>query len=337
MDRRVTVFGLGGTISMSATAGGGGAVPALTPADLVAAVPGLADSGIAVDVVDVRQVAGASVTFADVETLTELIAARLADGVDGVVVTQGTDTIEETSYLLDIGHAGGSPIVVTGAMRNPTLAGPDGPANLLAAIRVAASPAAEGLGALVVFADEIHAARRVRKTHTTDPGTFRSLDGGPLGYVVEGEVRVLNRLAHRPVVPAGGRSARVAVVTLMFDDDGVLFDGLADRVDGVVVAALGAGHVPTALIEPLTELAGRLPVVLASRTGAGSVLARTYGFPGSERDMLARGLVSAGYLAPPKARLLLGRLLGAGADQAAVSAAFGVAGGYRDPAEWPFS
>jgi L-asparaginase len=322
----VTVFGLGGTIAMTA-ATGGGVTPTLTPAQLVAGL------GVDVDVVDFRQVPGASVTFADVDALLAAVRER---GSDGVVVTQGTDTIEETSYLIDLAYAGSAPIVVTGAMRNPTMAGADGPANLLAAIQVAASPRAAGLGCLVVFNDEIHAARRVRKTNTTSPATFRSDTGGPLGYVVEGDVRVLNQLGHRPVLPAGSRPARVALVTLAFDDDGVLLDGLADRVDGVVVAALGAGHVPFRLVEPLTSLAERLPVVLASRTGSGSVLASTYGFAGSERDLLARGLVSAGYLDPAKARLLLHRLIGVEADAARVRAAFGVAGGYRDPADWPW-
>lgn len=322
----VTVFGLGGTIAMTASTGGG-VTPTLTPSELVAGLD------VDVDVVDFRQVPGASVAFDDV---TALLAAIAAHGADGVVVTQGTDTIEETSYLIDLSYAGTAPIVVTGAMRNPTMAGPDGPANLLAAIQVAASPAAAGLGCLVVFNDEIHAARRVRKTHTTSTATFRSDNGGPLGYVVEGDVRLLNRLGHRPVLPAAVRPARVAVVTVTFDDDGVLLDGLADRVDGVVIAALGAGHVPSRLVEPLAALAERLPVVLASRTGAGSVLTSTYGFAGSERDLLARGLVSAGYLDPAKARLLLHRLVGVAADAGQVRAAFGVAGGYRDPADWPW-
>jgi L-asparaginase len=327
----VTVFGLGGTIAMRRS-DGGGAVPALSPAELVEAVPGLAESGIDVDVVDFRQVPGASVTFADVDALVAEIGRCPSDG---IVVTQGTDTIEETSYLIDISYGGPKPVVVTGAMRNPSLAGPDGPANLLAAIQVAASPAAAGMGALVVFHDEIHAARRVRKTHTASPGTFRSPNGGPLGYVVEGDVRLLARVDNRTVVPASG-AARVALVTLGLDDDGVLLEGLADRVDGVVVAALGAGHVPFGLVDPLVELVGRVPVVLASRTGAGSVLTRTYGFPGSESDLVARGLIPAGFLDPAKARVLLRRLLAGGADAARVRAAFAVAGGYADPGTWPW-
>lgn len=323
VGRRVAVFGLGGTIAMGPSRGGG-VVPALTPEQLLAAVPGLGDVGVSLEVVDFRQVPGASVTFEDVAALFEAI--RGVD-VDGVVVTQGTDTIEETSYLLDLAYDGEMPVVVTGAMRNPTLAGADGPANLLAAIQVAASPEARGQGCLVVFADEVHAARRVRKTHSSSPGTFRSPNGGPLGYVVEGVARMVQRVERRAVVPfAEGRSATVAVVTATLGDEGVLLEGLEERVDGVVLAAFGAGHVPASWVEPLARLVARMPVVLASRTGAGSVLESTYGFAGSEKDLRERGLIPAGFLDPLKARLLLRQLLGTGADDAAIRAAFKEAG-----------
>jgi L-asparaginase len=335
VSHRVVLFGLGGTIAMAARAGGGVA-PALTPDQLLAAVPGLAETGIRVDVVDFRQVPGASVSLADLDLLAREIEVGVAGGTDGVVITQGTDTIEESAYLLDLGYAGAAPVVVTGAMRNPTMAGADGPANLLAAIQVAASPLARDLGCLVVFADEIHAARRVRKTHATSIGTFRSPNGGPLGQVAEGRLTLFSRLDHRTVVPPGDRPAKVGLVTLTLDDDGDVLSLLADRVDGLVIAGYGAGHVPVGIVDRIASLASRLPVILASRTGAGTTLTATYGFPGSERDLLGRGLIAAGYLDPYKSRLLLRQLLTVGADRPAMLAAFGVAGGYRDPADWPW-
>jgi len=335
----VVVFGLGGTIAM--TAGQvGGVVPELSAEQLVAAVPGLADAGITVEVEDFRRVPGASLIFDDLCALSEAIGQRLADGADGVVITQGTDTIEETAYLLDLAHTGRQPVVVTGAMRNPTLAGADGPANLLAAVQVAASSQARGLGTVVVFADEIHAASWVRKTHSTSGFTFRSPNGGPLGYVVEGRAQVLNRLARHTTIPppTGSRSVEVGLVTLVLGDTGVLLDGLdglGDRLDGLVVAGFGVGHVPGCVVGKLEELASRMPVVLASRTGAGSVLAVTYAFAGSESDLLGRGLISAGFLDPLKARILLHQLLASEHDQTAIRAVFGVAGGYTDPQESP--
>jgi L-asparaginase len=334
---RVVLIGLGGTIAMTADKDGG-AVPALSPAQLVAAVPGLVSTGIAVDAVSLHRRPGSSVSFADLAALRQAIERHLASGADGVVVTQGTDTIEETSYLLDLVYGGAAPVVVSGAMRNPSLAGADGPANLLASIQTATSAQARGQGVLVVFADEIHAARRVRKTHTSSPTTFRSPTGGPLGYVVEGRPRLLNRLVHRPVVPAPADAPepRVGLVTVALGDD---VDGLAelsDRYDGVVVAAFGAGHVAEPMVEPLTALAGRIPVVLASRTGDGPVLSTTYGFAGSERDLLARGLLRAGFLDPFKARILLHTLLRVTSDRDTLAAAFAVAGDYADPATWPW-
>lgn len=334
---RVVVIGLGGTIAMR-PAEGGGAVPALSPAELIAAVPQLADTGIAVEAVGLHERPGSSVGFDDLDALRLAVEHHLDAGAGGVVVTQGTDTIEETSYLLDLTYDRDAPVVVTGAMRNPGLAGADGPANLLAAVQTAASDQAHGLGVLVVFADEIHAARRVRKMHTSSPATFRSPTGGPLGYVVEGHPRMMSRLSHRLVVPvpAEAAQARVALVTVTLGDDGRDLADLADRYDGLVVAAFGAGHVPEPMVAPLAALATRIPVVLASRTGEGSVLAGTYGFAGSESDLLARNLLRAGFLDPLKARVLLHTLLRAGAGMDAIAAAFAVAGGYAEPATWPW-
>jgi L-asparaginase len=333
----VVVIGLGGTIAMTTTEGGG-VVPALSAEQLVSAVPGLADTGIEVEVVDFRRVPGASLTFADLTALADEVHRRCAAGVDGVVVAQGTDTIEETSYFLDLRHTAAQPVVVTGAMRNPTLAGADGPANLLAAVRTAADPTTRDLGCLVVFADEIHAAHRVRKTHTTSGSTFQSANAGPLGYLVEGHPRILNRPPDRPLLPAPAlgadtpADARVGLITATLGDDGQLLHHLADHLDGLVVAAFGVGHVPAAWVAPLQHLAARIPVVLASRTGSGPVLAQTYAFPGSERDLLDRGLIRAGFLDPLKARILLHRLLTTSADTTTITTAFRTAGGYDAPA-----
>jgi L-asparaginase len=333
---RVTVFGLGGTIAMTAGESGG-VVVALSADQLVAAVPGLAELGITVEVKDFRRVPGASLSFDDLEALVEAISRCLADGVDGVVVTQGTDTIEETAYLLDLSLDRAEPVVVTGSMRNPTLAGADGPANLLAAVQVAASPQARDLGVVVVFAEEIHAASRVRKTHSTSGFTFQSPTGGPLGYVVEGCARVVNRPEGRTVLASANRwrPVEVGLVTVVFGDTGTLLEGADSRLDGLVVAGFGVGHVPHRLVDTLADLASRMPVVLASRTGAGSVLTHTYAFPGSESDLLQRGLIPAGFLDPLKARILLHRLLAGGHDHGGIRAVFAGAGGHADTRHEP--
>ncbi|HEY3034358.1 MAG TPA: asparaginase [Streptosporangiaceae bacterium] len=326
--RRVAVFTLGGTIAMKESPGGGVA-PALSASDLLAAVPGLDGEGVELMVRDVANKPGASLSFGDVLGLADVIGAVLGGGCAGAVVIQGTDTIEETAYLLDLLVASDAPVVVTGAMRNPSLAGADGPANILAAIRVAASDRARGLGALVVMNDQIHAARWAQKTHTASTAAFTSPGQGPVGQVTEGRVDIPARLRQRsPAFKAvSPRDVRVGLATITLGDDGVLIDAIGEHVDGLVVAALGAGHVPADTVTTLAKLAARMPVVLASRTGAGPVHHQTYGFPGSETDLLARGLISAGYLAPVKARLLLHLLIASRAGTTRIKETFAIAGG----------
>jgi L-asparaginase len=313
----VALFTLGGTIAM---AGG----HRLTGEDLIAAVPGLSDLGRQVEIQDIEAVPSANLTAATMLDVVDAASKAVADGATGVVVTQGTDTLEETAFLVDQVWPHPQPFVLTGAMRNPTLAGPDGPANLLAAARVACSPAARDLGALVVFKEEIHAARWVRKTHSTSTATFASPNAGPIGHVVEDRVRILTRPARLDGVqgraePAALEATRVALYTVTLDDDGLLLQGLADTHQGLVVAGFGVGHVPSALAPVLGELAARMPVVLTSRTGGGSVLRNTYRSVGSESDLLQRGLIDGGFLDPYKARVLLRLLLATDED---ITAAF---------------
>lgn len=326
---RVRVFSLGGTIAMAeASSGGQGVTPELDASDLLAAVPALADAA-EIDAASFRRVPGVELTLADVVALADAIDTTPADA---VVVTQGTDTLEETAFLLDLLLGDERPVVVTGAMRSADAAGADGPANLLAAVRLAASGATRGAGVTVVFGDDVHAAALCRKAHTARPAAFVS-DPGPIGSVTEGVPRVV--LAPRSRYRLGGRpsgDARVALAAVGFGDDGSLLRAVASGgFDGIVVDAAGGGHVPVAVAEQIEPLAAALPVVLTARTRAGRVLTRTYGFPGGEIDLLRRGVVTAGTLDGPKARVLLMALLATGAARDEITAAFEAFGGQAAP------
>ena len=322
-EPRVTVFSLGGTIASTDTGTSGvvgGVTPQLEASELIKSVPRLREIA-ELETVSFRQIPSGDLSFSDLIELATQITKRFDAGTTGVVVTQGTDTIEETSFALDLLVRDSRPVVVTGAMRNPTLAGPDGPANLLAAVQVAASREVTGLGTLVVFNDEIHAARFVRKTHTSSPATFHSPSAGPLGWIAEGLPRITFRLPALEGIPsnAGGEVPAVALLKVTLGDDPRLIEQIETLgYVGLVVEGLGGGHVPARMAPSLGALATRIPVVLASRTGSGEVLRETYGFAGSERDLLSRGLISAGVLDGLKARVLLSLLLRAGGDLASV-------------------
>jgi L-asparaginase len=319
------MFTLGGTIAMAnrpADNQAGAVVTRLTGADLIAGLPGLAETGVDLDVRDARAVPSANLTVADIVGLVADASAAISAGADGVVVTQGTDTVEETAFLADLIWPHQEPIVFTGAMRNPTLAGPDGPANVLAAIQAAASVDARDLGAVLVFSDQIHAARWIRKTHATSTATFASPNAGPIGLVVEGRVRILTRPLRFQPLAIGATDARVGLYTATLDDDTGLLRTLAADCQGLVIAGYGVGHVPSAMAPVLEEIAASMPVVLVSRTGAGPVLHHTYGAVGSETDLQRRGLINGGLLDAYKARILLKMLLGNGAGHAVIAAEF---------------
>jgi L-asparaginase len=317
MKPKVTVIVLGGTITMVPQATGGIA-PSVTGDDLVAAVPAL-DAIADIDVVTPFLVPGASLSFAQMATVADMVAAAGANGAGGIVVVQGTDTIDETSFLIDLACESGpdhAAIVVTGAMRGATAPGADGHANLLAAVTVAASPEARGLGTLVVLNDEVHAARYVQKTDTGLPSAFAAPGLGPIGTVTEGRfrLRLIPTAVSAPAVSLA-EAAPVAIVQTGLGDDGRLIDAIADAgFQGAVVAAMGAGHVPAATVERLEKLATTMPVVLSTRVPGGAVFEKSYGFAGSEIDLIRRGLIPAGILPPHKARLLLACLVGAGFD-----------------------
>ncbi|MHA6627103.1 asparaginase [Pseudonocardia sichuanensis] len=303
--RSIGLLAAGGTISVVPSTSG---AREHSGADALAPTASALPDGIDVHPRDVLRRSSRAMGLDDLWTLAEAVRAEIAAGRDGVVVTHGTDTLEETAYALGLLVETTAPVVVTGAMRAPHLAGPDGPANVRAALVAAAQPALAAYGPVVVFADEVHVARLVTKAHSTRVAAFASPAAGPVGSVVEDRLELL--LGPPPVPDRLPRTAaparRIAIVPAATGVDGALVDAVAAELDGVVVAALGGGHVSPALGESLVRIAGSgRPVVVTSRCPDGALLSRTYGGAGSEIELREAGLHFAPYLTPPKARLRL--------------------------------
>jgi L-asparaginase len=308
MSSQVAVASLGGTITMT---GSGAVSPTLGAKDLV--------QGLEVgEIATLATVPGASLTFTTLLDAFDWADKQVTQGAQGVVIIQGTDTLEETAYFFDCLWPHEEPVVVTGAMRHPGLPGPDGPANLAAAVAAAAAPNSRGRGALLVINDEIHAARWVRKGHSSLPSAFESFPG-PLGLVIEGAPQYFHPAHRLPALPRPLDAPTVPLIEATLDDDGAILDWL--NVKGAVLAATGAGHVSQGMAEAISR--AQFPVVVATRTGAGTTFRNTYGFVGSESDLIKRGAVMAGWLCPRKARVLLRLALGSMAPIEDVFAAHG--------------
>ena len=311
---RVAMIFTGGTISMRFDSAAGGAVPVLGGTDLLALAPGI-EAMAEIVAIDRGRTPASHFSFADILAIGAAIEAALADSrVAGVVVVQGTDTLEETAFAWDLCHGDPRPVVVTGAMRNASDAGWDGPANLRRAVRVAVHPAARGAGVLVVLAGRVIAADDVAKRHSTALDAFASRAGRPLGRVGERRVSLDVRGPRRhldpvPAAPGGP----VEIVTAAVETDGRALDrAVAGGARAAVVAATGSGNThPDLLRAAVDAMSAGIPVALASRTGAGPV-GPFYAFPGGGTTWQRAGILIAGSLTPVQARVALALGLGAG-------------------------
>lgn len=302
---RVAAIGLGGTISMEP--GPRGLVAARSVAELFPARL-LEKRGVALTCFDLGLGASASLSFDDIGRIAARIDQCASDGFSGVIIVQGTDTLEESAFAFELLCRPRCPVIVTGAMRGAAQPGSDGPANIAGALALCLSDRAPE-GVSIVMNEEVHAARYARKAHTTALGAFTSGDAGLLGRLHEGRYcpsgMVLSDLRTFAYPPAGGWP-RVALIPVVLGDDGTLLHCLEQgSFQGCILAAMGAGHVPEALVPQIERLCARMPVVLCSRAASGQVCTQTYGYPGSETDLLGRGVVSGGGLDALKARVLL--------------------------------
>jgi L-asparaginase len=308
--KQITILTTGGTIAMTHTDAADGAIPILGGADFLASVPrNLAE----IRVEEFGNLPSAHFTIDHLWDLSRRIATLIArEDVDGVVVTHGTDTLDESAYLCDIAIDTRKPIVFTGAMRAASDPGYEGIANLIAAIRVAASDDACGCGALVVFNDEIHCARDVTKTHTTALETFLSPEFGPIGRVYADRAVIARQPTRREFIPATRLEANVHLMKLTVGMSAGLLEYLVDVVGarGIVLETLGGGRVPPLWLPAIERaIRGGTAIVITSRVGAGRTIDR-YGYAGAHRDLAQIGCWFADGLNGQKARVKLMAALG---------------------------
>jgi L-asparaginase len=313
MKHRLAMFFTGGTISMRFDPATGGAVPALSGEEIIAQVPGL-DEIADFDVIDFGKWPGPHVTPLRMMELARAAREKLADeSIAGAVVTHGTDTLEETAYLLDLVLNEEKPVVFVGAMRNSSELSWDGPGNLRSAVRVAVDQQARGLGVIVAMNDQLIAAAEATKTHTESTDTFQSRDFGPLGIVDKDRVIVTRRPVEREHIITDRIEERVEVIKMVAGADGRFINfAIDDGARGLVIEGLGRGNVTVAAL-PAIERAinAGLPVVITSRCPRGRVL-DTYAYEGAGRQLRKMGAILGGMLPSHKARIKLMLELGAG-------------------------
>jgi L-asparaginase len=312
---RIVVILTGGTIAMLPDPATGAAVPSLRGQAVLDRVPGITDLAV-LEVIDWGLVPASHLRFAQVLEIGSLVRdASRRPGVDGVVVVQGTDVMEETAFAWDLLHSDAVPLVVVGAMRNAGEADDDGPRNLTDAVRVAGDGRMHGQGAAVVMGGLVLPADDVVKTDSQALDAFTAPNDGPLGRITGDELVVERSRGRRRVLPrVPDRAAEpVVLVTAVVSTDGDLVRAAVERgAAGIVIEATGAGNTDPDLLRAATDAMARaIPVVLTSRCHSGGV-GPLYGFDGGGRTWQEAGAILAGTLSGPKARVALALALGAG-------------------------
>ncbi len=288
----VVVISTGGTIASTSDDGDDGAAPDLTGSELVDAVPELTTlTDIRVD--DFANIPSPHLSLDDMYALTELIREYDMDSaVEGIVVTQGTDVLEESALFVDLCYDGDTPVVFTGAMRPSSTPSADGPGNLLASVRTVLDEQYPEAGVLVVFNDRIYDAQSVTKAHSMNVDSFRSIEVGPLGTLDEDRVR-WHRLrpgSHTTFTPSRGSLQRDVWAVMATMDMVPAQIPEPEQASALCLGATGAGHIPPAIIPRLESLRSQgVPIVATTRCPAGRLAADTYNFEGSEATLQRLG------------------------------------------------
>ena len=259
---------------------------------------------IQVTAFDLYNIPSPHVTFSHMLGIYQTIREH-RDDYDGFVITHGTDTLEETAYFLDTMAIPEKPIILTGAMRSSNELGSDGIYNYLSALRVAADEKAADKGVLLVMNDEIHAAKFVTKTHTTNLSTFQTPTHGPLGLVTKRNILFFNKTEQRTRFHLDSIEGTVPIIKAYADMDNILLDALtADSISGLVIEALGAGNLPLSILPNIQRLTKKIPVVLVSRCFNG-IAEPVYAYQGGGVQLEKEGVLFVKELNSQKARIKL--------------------------------
>ncbi|MBH9981525.1 asparaginase [Bartonella sp. B10834G6] len=313
----VAIGALGGTIAMVAGTSGG-VEPELSADQLAKSVPGIFELAT-IHAETLAKLPSGSLSFRVLFDVLDWANNQIDEGAKAVILTQGTDTLEESAFLLSLYWQKPQPLIITGAMRTPMAAGADGPANLLSSLLVAIDEQSIGRGVMVVMNDEIHSPYFVRKSHSLKVETFKSGLIGLLGTVVEAKPVFFRSMDRRPKPLSRPKTLdkKVALVEacLSSGSDHLELVFSSGIYQGVVIAGFGSGHVSFEEADIIKNYAHKLPVIVATRAYSGPTSEKTYGYKGSEIDLTRSGVLMSGWLSPLKARLLLWALLSAGHDQ----------------------
>lgn len=308
---KVAVIFTGGTISMTIDPRIGAAIPSLSSQEIISMVTNI-DKYAEIEAINFSTLPGPHIDPPLMMELRKLVLDVLErEDMTGVVITHGTDTLEETAYLLDLSIKSSKPIVVVGAMRNSSELGYDGPSNLAAAVCTAISPEARDKGVLVVMNNEVNAASEVTKYNTLSLNTFRSLEFGPLGIIDNDQLIFHRTIVDHQHIITDQLETRVDLIKAVVGMDSGLIKYCVDRgAQGIVIEAMGRGNVPPTMLEGITyAIKNQVTVAITSRCPTGRVL-DTYGYEGAGRHLRNLGVILGGDLPGQKLRIKLMLALG---------------------------
>jgi L-asparaginase len=309
--KKIIIIFTGGTISMKKDGNTNAAVPVMSGEDILKLIPCI-ESLADINFLDFGMMPGPHMTPNKMWELSKLINKKIKlEGYDGVVVTHGTDSLEETAYLVDLTYNASMPVIFVGSMKNSDQSGWDGPSNLIGAVHTAISDEARNRGVLVVMNDEIHSASQVTKTNTHTLDTFKSKEFGPVGFVDNDKVYFYFNFIKRQYISTECLNSSVDLIKCGCGmNDRLLRLCVDSGAHGIIIEGMGRGNIPPEMVPGVEyALSKNIPVILVSRCLMGKVF-DDYGYEGAGKELTEKGVILGDNLPGQKARIKLMLALG---------------------------